>query len=169
MSRSRPLFKFGSKKDDQWDVSSLPPVNYISGITGCTASKCVEVDLKSVSLDSNATPPDDLLGSGPYRYNMTGYVGLKKPVEWGTCRFVISDPDGSNKEILSPADAETAGYAARQVWLYNPNQAGANGNGYTTCADNSPGGCKLLPFKGFHIELHGPTKNKTVKLLIPEA
>lgn len=151
----------GSAKDDQWDVSSLPEVTYDSH-PDCVASKCVEIDLVPVSLDSNATPPDDLLGTGPYRNHFSGFVGLKKPVDWADCRFMIDDV------AYTPKQAEDNNFASRQVWLYNPNGSGANNNGYTTCADNSPGGCKLVPFKGFSVELRGPTKNKTVKLLIPQ-
>jgi hypothetical protein len=151
----------GSAKDDQWDVSSLPEVTYVSH-SDCVASKCAEIELVPVSLDSNATPPDDLLGTGAYRNHLSGFVGLKKPVDWADCRFII---DG---QAYTPQEAEDNNFASRQVWLYNPHGSGANNNGYTTCADNSPGGCKLIPFKGFSVELHGPTKNKTVKLLIPQ-
>ncbi len=151
----------GSAKDDRWDVSSLPAVTYTVH-PDCTASMCVEIELVPVSLDSNATPPDDLLGTGPYRYHFSGFVGLKNPVDWADCRFMIDDV------AYTPKAAEDNNFASRQIWMYNPNESGANNNGYTTCADNSPGGCKLIPFKGFLVELHGPTKNKTVKLLIPQ-
>ncbi len=151
----------GSAKDDRWDVSALPDVTY-SVHPDCAASKCVEIELVPISLDSNATPPDDLLGTGAYRNHLSGFVGLKKPVDWKDCRFII---DG---QAYTPKEAEDNNFSSRQVWLYNPNESGANNNGYTTCADNSPGGCKLVPFKGFSVELRGPTKNKTVKLLIPQ-
>jgi len=139
----------------------LPAVTYDTH-PDCVASKCVEIDLVPVSLDANATLPDDLLGTGAYRNHLSGFVGLKKPVDWADCRFII---DG---QAYTPQEAEENNFASRQVWLYNPHGSGANNNGYTTCADNSPGGCKLVPFKGFSVELHGPTKNKTVKLLIPQ-
>ena len=92
---------------------------------------------------------------------MLGFIG-HKPVDWADCRFVI---DGT---AYTPSDAEAAGYADKQIWQYNPGASGANANGYTTCDDTTPGGCKLEPYKGFWVILHGPTKGKSVQLLIPK-
>jgi hypothetical protein len=148
----------GSKNASSWDVNDIVTVDYNATTSGCQAAKCVEIEVKSVSLDSET---DDLNGTGPYRYNLAGFIG-KTAVEWADCRFVISDSDGSNQEVLSPTDANLSGYAGRMIWQYSPN----GGNDYSTCDDTME--CKLLPYKGFWIELHGKTKNKTVKLLIPK-
>jgi len=98
---------------------------------------------------------------------MTGFVG-KSPVNWSDCRLIVSDSDGSNRQVLTPSEAENADYMLKQIWQYNPNSSEADGKGYTTCDDVTPGDCKLVPYKGFWVELHGKTKNKTVKLLIPK-
>ena len=34
--------------------------------------------------------------------------------------------------------------------------------------DTTPGGCKLVPYKGFWVELHGKTKGKSISVLIPK-
>jgi hypothetical protein len=148
----------GSKKSSSWDVNDIIGVDYDSTSDACVASSCVELDVKSVSLDENV---DDLNGTGPYRYYMTGFVG-KAPVDWADCRFII---DGV---AYTPSDADTAGYINKQIWQYNPNSSDADSKGYTTCDDVTPGSCKLIPYKGFWIEMQGPTKGKTVKLLIPK-
>jgi hypothetical protein len=148
----------GSKNDSTWDVNDLRSVDYDSSDPSCPASRCVEIPVKSVSLDAGAG--DDLLGTGPYRYYMAGFVG-KSPVDWADCRFIV---DGT---AYTPSEAETAGFVAKQIWQYNPDSANANSNGYTACDDVTPGSCKLLPYKGFWIELHGPSKGKSISLLIP--
>ncbi len=158
-------YLLGSSLTERWDVEGTTTVDYNSTNAACTASACVEIDLTSVILDFDVDAND---GSGLYRYNMSGFTGITNPVDWADCRFIVTDTDGSNEEILTPTDAEDTDYAAKQIWLYNPSETGADSNGYTTCDDIAPGGCKLLPFKGFWIELHGKTKGKTVKLLIPK-
>ena len=146
----------GNKQSEQtWDVNGTV-VNYNYSGSDCPANQCVEIDLKSVT-HNFATDGDD--GTGPYRYNMTGFIG-NSSVQWADCRLII---DGT---AYTPSAAETAGYASKQIWQYNPG-SGTNSNGYTTC-DDSLTTCMLEPFKGFWIELRGPTKGKTVKLLIPK-
>ncbi len=141
-----------------WDVNDIEAVDYNSTSAACPAARCVEIDIRSVALEDGV---DDLLGTGPYRYNLTGAVG-KKPVNWADCRILIDDVP------YTPSDAEAAGYIKNQIWQYNPSSSSADGKGYTTCNDVTPGGCQLIPYKGFWMELHGPTKGKAVKLLIPE-
>jgi subtilisin-like proprotein convertase family protein len=155
----------GSKLDGRWYVDNTTSVDYNSTNSNCPAAACVEIPLRSVTLDGAV---DDLVGSGPYRYNMNGFTGISQPVDWADCRFIVSDLDGSNEQVLTPSATEALGYASKQIWLYNPSNIDANSNGYTVCDDTSPGGCKLLPFNGFWVELHGSTKNKAIKLLIPE-
>lgn len=143
----------GSKLSGNWSENGAAGVDYDSTVPACTASRCVEIDLKSVTNDY-----DD--GTGSYRYNMSGFVG-KTPVDWADCRFIIGGT------AYTPSEAAAQGYAAKQIWQYNPGDSGANGNGYTTC-DDTMTSCLLEPYRGFWIELHGPTKGKTVKLLIPK-
>jgi len=146
-----------SLQNATWNVNDIEPVNYDSSSPDCPAARCVEVDIRSVALEDGV---DDLFGTGPYRYNLTGAVG-KKPVNWADCRILIDDV------AYTPSAAEAAGYIKNQIWQYNPS-GNADSKGYTTCNDVSPGGCQLIPYKGFWMELHGPTKGKAVKLLIPE-
>lgn len=148
----------GSKIAGSWSENGALQIDYNASNPACTASQCVEIDLKSITHDFSVDGDD---GTGPYRYNMTGFVG-KLPVDWADCRFVI---DGT---VYTPSDVEAAGYAAKQIWQYNPGNGDANSNGYTTCDDTTPGGCKLEPYKGFWVQLKGPTKDKSVKLLIPK-
>jgi len=148
----------GSKNDEAWDVNDMQEVDYNSSNPACPSSRCVELPVKSVSLDENV---EDTNGTGSYRYYMTGAIG-RKPVNWADCRILI---DGT---AYTPSDAETAGFVNKQIWQYNPKSSEADSNGYITCDDTTPGSCMLYPYKGFWIELHGPTKNKTVKLLIPK-
>ena len=149
----------GSRNSESWNVNDIASVDYNSSNNACTSNRCVEVDLKSVSLDGESG--DDLLGTGAHRYNMTGFTG-KVAVDWADCRFII---DGT---AYTPSAAYEAGYVEKQIWQYNPGDGSADANGHTTCDDTTPGGCKLEPYKGFWIKLHGLTKNKTVKLLIPQ-
>jgi len=151
-----------------WDTNGLVGVDYNStynGTDNCKAKHCTEIDL--VSLSSDGTD-----GSGTNRYNLGGFIG-NSPVEWRNCRFIVSNTDGTNVEILTPEEAETAGYASRTISLW----MGGLGSGssgqvlsgdYTDCTDTSPGGCQLIPFHGAWIELLSSSFNKTVKLLIPE-
>jgi len=148
----------GSKKSESWDVNDMQAVDYNSTNSACTAGTCVEIDLKSVSLDENQ---EDTNGTGPYRYYMTGFTG-KSPVEWADCRIIV---EGA---AYTPSDADAAGYVNKQIWQYNPGNSNADAKGYTTCDDVTPGSCWLVPYKGFWIELQGPTKAKSVKLLIPK-
>lgn len=158
----------GSSLAERWDIDGTTAVDYDSTNAGCQAAQCVEIDMVSVTKNFGAPDNDPNDGSGSYRYYTSGYIGLENPVNWSDCRFIVTDLDGSNEEILTASDMETADYASKQVWLYNPNALTADPNGYTTCDDVTPGSCKLLPFEGFIVELHGKTKNKTVKLLIPK-
>jgi len=146
----------GSKLDNEWYVDGLPNVDYNSTDSACTAAQCVEIDLTPVTHNFEEDGND---GTGPYRYNMSGFIGLTKPVNWADCRFVI---DGT---AYTPTDANNSGYASKQIWLYNGTGTGAS-DSYITCDDTMD--CKLVPFKGFWVELHGPTKGKSVKLLIPK-
>lgn len=150
----------GSELDNRWDIAGLPLVNYDS-----CAGNCVEIPLTPVSLDF-AIDPDD--GSGSVRFNMTGYVNINKPVNWADCRFIVSDLEGNNRQVFTPSEAEVAGYAGKQIWQYNGAGDSAS-NSYNTCDDVGIGECKLIPLKGFWLELRGPTKGKLVKLQIPKS
>ena len=146
----------GSRLNSEWYVDGTPTVDYNSTSSACTVNQCVEIDLTSVTHDF-AVDGDD--GTGSHRYNMSGFTGMIKPVDWADCRFVI---DGT---AYTPTDANTSGFADKQIWIYNGTGTDQS-NSYTTCDDTMT--CKLVPFKGFWIKLHGSTKNKTVKLLIPQ-
>ena len=152
----------GSKKDERWNVDGTTAVNYDSTNSECQGTQCVELDLQSVSKNFGLPDNDPNDGSGPYRYYYSGFIGLDKPIDWSDCRFII------DSKVYTPSQAEVDGFVSKQIWLYNPKASLADANGYTTCDDSTPGTCKLLPFKGFVVELHGKTKNKTVKLLIPK-
>ncbi len=85
----------------------------------------------------------------------------------------MSDLDGSNVEVLTPEEAEIAGYASRTISLWSGGQgSGTDGNvistDYTDCTDTLPGECQLSPYHGAWIEVFVPTLTKTVKLLIPQ-
>ena len=147
----------GSKLSGSWSENGAASVDYDYSGNGCPTNRCVEINLTSVT---HNFPTDGDDGTGPYRYNMVGFIG-KKPVDWADCRFIV---DGT---VYTPSQAESNGYAAKQIWLYNPGNGGANGNGYTTC-DDTMTSCQLEPYRGFWVELHGSTKGKTVKLLIPK-
>jgi len=158
----------GSKLDSNWSENGAVAVDYNSSTNGtndCPSERCVEIPLRSVVLD--VTAGDNLNNSGPYRYFMTGFVG-KAPVDWADCRLIVSNMDGSLREVMTPSEAESSGYMAKQIWQYNPNSSDADAKGYTTCDDVTPGSCMLIPYKGFWVELQGPTKNKKVQLLIPK-
>jgi len=146
----------GSRYSSEWFIDGLPNVDYNSTNNDCVRDPCVEIDLTPVTLNFDEDEDD---GSGPYRYNMSGFIGLEKPVDWADCRFII---DGT---AYTPSDANASGYANKQIWLYNGTGTDAS-NSYITCDDTMD--CKLVPFEGFWIELHGKTKGKTVKLLIPK-
>jgi len=159
-------FWLGSSKTERWDIDGLGTVDYNSsynGTAGCVSStgRCVEINLTPVSKDF-AVDTDD--GSGWYRYNMTGFVNVQNPVDWANCRLLFDD----NGTFYTPSDANTSGLANKQIWLYDPSDGSANSNGYITCSDTSPGGCKLVPFNGFWVQLQHKTKNHTVKLIVPE-
>lgn len=159
-------FWLGSMLDARWDVDGLDSVDYNSSYNataGCVSAttRCVEIALTSTTKDFEVDPDD---GSGPYRYNMLGAIGIENPVEWADCRFVFDD----NGTFYTPTDANASGLAGKQIWLYDPTDGSANSNGYITCSDTSPGGCKLVPFEGFWVQLNGQTKNHSVKLIIPE-
>jgi len=142
-------------------INALPNVDYNSTNIACVRAPCVEINLTPVNLNFGAPDYDPNDGSGRNRNNMLGFIG-DKPVNWADCRILI------NGVSYTPSAAAVAGFADKQVWQYNPGVGGANANGYTTCDDTTPGGCKLEPYKGFWVILHGTTKGKTVKLLIPK-
>jgi len=158
----------GSTVSVSWDVDGLEAVNYDSSYNGtadCVGKRCVEVDLRSVSNDGTD-------GTGTKRYNLSGFVG-ETPVNWRDCRFIVSDIEGSNVEVLTPEEAEAAGYASRTISLWSGGQgSGTGGNvvstDYKDCTDTSPGECQLSPYHGAWIEVFVPTLTKTVKLLIPQ-
>ena len=149
-----------------WSENGLPPVDYNATNAACVTNSCIEIDLVENNKNFGAPDNDPDDGTGPYRNNMLGFVG-HTPVDWADCRIIVTDVNGTTAYTAS--GAETAGYTDKQVWQYNPGAAGANANGYTTCDDVTPGGCKLEPYKGFWIRLKGITKGTTVKLLIPKA
>lgn len=160
MTEFGKAYWLGNKQSAQnWNVNGTQAVDYDSTHPDCPASQCVEIDVKSVSVDFTTEPSD---GTGPYRYNMTGFTG-KSTVSWADCRFII------NGTAYTPTKAENEGYASKVIWQFNPGNSGADANGYTVCDDTGASGvCLLEPYKGFLIELHGPTKNIPVKLLIPQ-
>jgi len=146
----------GSRYSSEWYVDGLQNVDYNSTDSACVNAPCVEIDLTPVTHDFEVDGDD---GTGPYRYNMSGFIGLEKPVSWADCRFLI---DGTS---YTPSDANSSGYVSKQIWLYNGTGTDRS-NSYITCDDTME--CKLVPFKGFWIELHGKTKGKSIKLLIPK-
>ena len=157
----------GSKLNSIWSENGAVSVDYNSSTNGtddCPAERCVEIPMTSVILDKAI---EDLKNSGPYRFFMTGFVG-KQPIKWSDCRLIISNQDGSNQQILTPSGAENAGYVSKEIWQYNPSSSNVDAKGYATCDDVTPGSCKLIPYKGFWIEILGHAKGKSVKLLIPK-
>ena len=150
----------GSTVDTNWSTNNLVPVDYDGlNCASFTNKRCVEIPLHAVSSDGTD-------GSGPYRYNMTGFIG-KSPVDWATCRF---DIDGT---IYSPTAAHNAGLINKTIWQYGGGAGSGTGGqvlstDYTSCDDTTPGGCLLLPYHGFWIEMNSTTLGSTVKLLIPE-
>ena len=143
-------YLLGSSNTETWNVNNILSVDYNATNSACTTQRCVEIDIRSVSSDGSD-------GTGPYRYNLSGFTG-KVPVDWSDCRFIV------DSTVYTPSAAEAAGYVSKSIWKYNPN----SGNDYTTCDDTTPGGCKLEPYKAFWIEVHATTLGKTVKLLIPK-
>jgi hypothetical protein len=61
----------GSKNAESWNVNDMKAVDYNSTNSACTAGTCVEIDLKSVSLNENT---EDTNGTGHYRYYMTVFT-----------------------------------------------------------------------------------------------
>jgi len=150
-----------TKEDVAWSENTLQNVDYNSTHADCVTTNCVEIDMTAVTKNFGAPDNDVNDHSGRNRNNMLGFVG-RVPVNWADCRILV---DGT---AYTPSAADSAGYIDKQIWQYNPGVGGANANGYTTCDDTTPGGCKLEPYKGFWVILHGKTKNTTVKLLIPK-
>ena len=144
----------GSVNAGSWSENGAAAVDYnVSCVSGQSSTACVEVALKSVSLDSDT---EETNGTGPYRYNLSGFVG-KKPINWADCRIIV---DGT---AYTPSEAEDNNYTANEIWLYD-----VEGDVYTTCDDTTPGGCKLVPYRGFWMELHSKSKGRTVSVLIPK-
>ena len=174
MGLSDPLefgqgYWLGSRLDERWDVDGTSVVDYnasANGTADCvsTTGRCTEIPLTPVTHNFGAPDYDSDDGTGAYRYNMTGFIGLQDPVDWADCRLLFDD----NGTYYTPSDANASGLASKQIWLYDPSNGLANSNGYTTCSDTSPGGCKLVPFNGFWIQLQGRSKNRSVKLIVPE-
>ena len=159
----------GSRFDARWDVDGATAVDYNSSSNGTSAcvsatGKCVDIPLVPVNKNFGAPDYDPDDGTGAYRNNLTGFIGIQNPVNWADCRLIFDD----NGTVYTPKDANVSGLANQQIWLYEPSDANANGNGYITCTDESPGGCKLVPFKGLWIQLTGKTKGHSVKLVVPE-
>jgi hypothetical protein len=150
-----------SNSDVNWSSDTLSETDYNATHIGCVTNSCVEIDLETVNKNFSSPDNDPNDGSGKNRINMLGFMG-KAPVDWADCRILV---DGV---AYTPSAAETAGYIDKQVWQYNVGSSTANANGYTTCDDLTPGGCKLEPYKAFWLILHGSTKNKVLKLLIPK-
>ena len=150
-----------SKKDVAWSENGFPNVDYNSTDENCPSTPCVEIPLTSASLNFSEPDNDENDHTGKNRNNMLGFVG-HTPINWADCRIVV---DGT---AYTPSKAEEEGYIDKEVWQYNPEADETSNNGYTTCDDITPGGCKLEPYKGFWLILHGKTKNKTVKLLLPK-
>ncbi len=154
----------GSTVAEDWDVDETKAVDYNSSYNGtinCASARCVEVELEPVKIDGN-------------RYNLINFPG-KTPVDWADCRFIISDPDGSNVEILTAKSADAAGYASRTISVWPGGQGAGSGGqvqhedaSYMTCHDESAGGCELLPYHSAWIQVFTATLNKKIKLLIPE-
>ncbi len=152
----------GSIVEAKWDVNNIQAVDYNSiynGTEHCVASRCVEIDLEPVAENG-------------MRYNLSNFPG-RIPVAWEKCRFIISDSDGSNVEVLPPAAADEAGYVSRTISIWPGGQGSGSGgqvveNDYTECHDETPGGCNLLPYHSVWIQVLTPTLNKKIKLLIPE-
>ena len=149
-----------------WSENGLPSVDYNSTNGACVTNSCIEIDLVENNKNFGAPDYDPDDGSGPYSDNMLGFVG-HVPVDWADCRIIVTDINGTT--AYTPSGAETAGYASKQVWQYNPGASSTDADGYTTCDDVTPGGCKLEPYRGFWVQLKGITKGTTVKLLIPKA
>jgi len=138
----------GNSNDIYWDLDGLS--NVIWNTTGCpVGDECLTIDLEPAS--DNSTPP----AGGPYRYFLTGYMGLKI-AKWADFRFVIDS--GSP---MTPSDAQTAGWVNRQIWKYNEDD-----NTYSTCGDDDTN-CEVNPREAFWIELQAQTAGHTVKLIIP--
>ena len=149
----------GSRNNETWSVNDLPGVDYnASCISGQGSERCVEIPVVPVSLSEE--DGDDLQCTGPYRYNMLGFTGTV-PVHWSQCRIVV---DGT---AYTPSESEDRNYTSSQVWVYNPGDAAANSNGYTTFTDADSNDW-LLPYNGFWIELRYASKGKNIKLLIPQ-
>jgi len=147
-----------SKLSGAWSENGLPQVDYNSTNVACVIQPCVEMNL--MVPNANLSP-----GTGRNRNNMLGFIG-KKPINWADCRIVVTDVNGTVAYTLNAA--ATAGYIDNQIWQYNPGAVGANANGYTTCNDTTPGGCKLEPYKGFWLILLPKSVGTTVRLLLPK-
>lgn len=152
----------GSNLNSEWYVDGILDVVYDVVNSACQAAQCVEIPLTSTTKDFTTPGVDIDDGTGEFRNNMVGFIGIDKPVEWADCRLII---DGT---AYTPSDANASGFANKQIWMYDPSNDGADSKGYTTCDDVTPGGCKLVPFKGFWLQLTGKTKGLDVKLLVPK-
>ena len=144
----------GNKNDTFWDLGGLSEVNWNTtcpnDINNPKLSECLTIDLEPAS--DNGTPP----AGGPYRYFLTGYMGLKA-AKWEDFRFVI---DGGSP--ITPSAADTAGWANKQIWKYDESSGQ-----YVTCDDGNSG-CIVNPHEGFWIELNSTTAGlNSLQLIIP--
>ena len=155
-----------TKEAKVWDVDGLLNVDYdVSDdvMSACTDNRCVEVDIEPAVADA---------GGGPNRYTMMGFIG-KEPIDWANCRYVISNPDGSGEEVLTPQEAEDQGYASREIWFWTSGQGSATdghvtSSDYSSCTDTPIGGCLLDPYSGYWIETQPASQGKRVRILLPK-
>jgi len=142
----------GNQNDIVWDLDGLANVTWDTNCPNVNNSKvteCLTIRLKSAS--DNSTPPQ----GGPYRYFLSGYMGLKT-ARWMDFRFKING--GS---AITPTEAHDNGLIDNQIWIYNEGS-----NAYDTCVDDDAG-CVVDPREGFWIELNSTTTNQTIDLIIP--
>jgi hypothetical protein len=144
----------GNKNDTFWDLGGLSEVNWNTtcpnDINNPKVTKCLMIDLEQAS--DNSTPP----AGGPYRYFLTGYMGLTS-ARWMDFRFVIDgDPP------ITPDQASNNGWVNKQIWKYNE-----SAGDYSSSCDDSSASCILKPYEGFWIELQSNTKGHTIQLIIP--
>jgi hypothetical protein len=143
----------GSQLDSNWSENGTSAVDYnVSCVNGQSSTDCVEIKLRSVSLDADK---EDTNGTGPYRYNLSGFIG-KKPINWADCRIVV---DGN---AYTPSESEDNNVTSKTIWMYD-----SESDAYITCDDTTPGGCKLVPYQGFWVELQQKSKDKNISVLIP--
>ena len=91
------------------------------------------------------------------RYNMIGNP-FPYNVDWAQVRIEV---DGTT--ILTPTEAQTAGYLDKRIWIWN-------GNSYATFDDSTPGMIgNLKYFQSFWVKVLPGAVTHTLRLLIPAA